>query len=540
MGCSGSAPSSPFAGTWKVVALPAGKDITLWLVRIDNQSDGLHGTVLSSGRPEFDGATVEEVRADGDTLHLRVDKGESHLDFVFHRSAGDATPNQLLGSTILRSERDFARLERTDQKNLDKKDSIIVNDPDRKLDEALSTEPGPAKEAALRKVIQEQGGRSDEYVARVELIGVLASAGSEDEVRAEADRIVAVADPYGLEMRRQALRYIGMKVLDSGKLSGVALDYARRAEQTLDSSTSAEERLAVLQVLGQALRSAGKSEEAVEVTRRATEAEAELIGSIEKASLPFEPDRFPGRRTKRERVALVELFTGANCPPCVAADLAFDGLLRTFTPRDVVLVQYHLNIPSFDPLSNGDTQRRARYYGISSTPQMRINGLDGPASGGHREHAEGVYRELFASLGEALESDAVGSLTVSVKRHDQRIDITAEAKGLTRKTARLRLLLVEDVVRYTGSNGQRLHHHVVRALPGGADGVMATPPAVRRQVTVDVTELRQSLRDEMTGMRAELVKQLPFDLRRLKVVALLQDDASKEVLQAAQIDVPNE
>ena len=34
----------------------------------------------------------------------------------------------------------------------------------------------------------------------------------------------------------------------------------------------------------------------------------------------------------------------------------------------------------------------------------------------------------------------------------------------TGEKVRLRFVLVEDVARYVGGNGQRLHHHVVRAL----------------------------------------------------------------------------
>ena len=49
---------------------------------------------------------------------------------------------------------------------------------------------------------------------------------------------------------------------------------------------------------------------------------------------------------------LVELFTGAECPPCVAADLAFDALGKTYKPTDVVLLEYHLHIPGPDALTN--------------------------------------------------------------------------------------------------------------------------------------------------------------------------------------------
>ena len=41
---------------------------------------------------------------------------------------------------------------------------------------------------------------------------------------------------------------------------------------------------------------------------------------------------FAGRKGKSDRAVLVELFTGAQCPPCVAADMAFDALPQTYKP----------------------------------------------------------------------------------------------------------------------------------------------------------------------------------------------------------------
>ena len=52
----------------------------------------------------------------------------------------------------------------------------------------------------------------------------------------------------------------------------------------------------------------------------------------------------------------MELFTGAQCPPCVAADVAFDVLEKTYKPADLVLIQYHLHIPGPDPLTNAASE----------------------------------------------------------------------------------------------------------------------------------------------------------------------------------------
>jgi hypothetical protein len=309
----------------------------------------------------------------------------------------------------------------------------------------------------------------------------------------------------------------------------------------VDGSTPAEERRAILKGLARALRGAGQAAEAAEIGKQLAQIEEELDRAAEERPLPFEAAKFPGRKGKSQRAVLVELFTGANCPPCVAADVAFDGLLRTYEPRDVVLVQYHLNIPSFDPLANNDTKARARYYGISSTPSLRIDGRAGPPVGGPRDHAGEVYNRLVGGLAEELDTEARGSLNVTAERHGERIDIAAQVRDVAKPGALwLRLLLVEDVVRYVGSNGQRLHHHVVRACPGGVEGLAVAGAAARQQATVDLAELRKALAAELEERRPPQDGEWPLALKGLKVVALLQDDGSKEIVQAAQVNVPEE
>src|SRR5262249_55591951 len=126
-----------------------------------------------------------------------------------------------------------------------------------------------------------------------------------------------------------------------------------------------------------------------------------------------------------------------------------------------------------------------------------------------------------------------------------KIDINAEVTGLKKPgdNMRLRLVLIQEVVRYPGGNGQRLHHHVVRALPGGASGFGLKEAANKQSVKVDLDELKKSLDEYMTkyneGPRKFLDDESPLEMKHLKVVAFIQDDDSKEIVQAAQIDVPD-
>jgi hypothetical protein len=538
-GCGNSTPS-PFEGTWKVVALPAGKEITMWLVRIDSKGDGLHADIVAAGLSPFAGATVKEVRADGDTLHLDIDLNDQSFAFLFRRPVGEAAPQRLLGSTAIRGERDFARLERTDKKSLEEKEAMVILDPRDELKRVLASDPGPAREAGLRRLIEQQSGHSAEALARLVLAGALAARGQEDEARTQAEKAIAFADPYGPEMRRQTQRGAASFILESKKLPSLALEFARQADRDLESSASSEERLPVLKVLADALKKAGKGEEVPAVVARMERIEEELDRAWEEKALPFEPAPFPGRRGKSQRVVLVELFTGAHCPPCVAADLAFDGMLRTYSPREVVLVQYHLHAPAPDPLTNRDGEQRANYYGVHGTPSLRINGREVPQIGGDRGMAKDIYIRLLGGIAQELETEAAGTLTMKAERHGERVEITAEAGGLPRRgLPRLRLLLIEDVVRFPGSNGQRLHRHVVRALPGGVDGVKAVNGSARQQVTIDLAGLRKSLGEELAEQAAFKGGTWPLTLKHLKVVALVQDE-SKTILQAAQTDVLEE
>src|SRR4029453_194767 len=109
------------------------------------------------------------------------------------------------------------------------------------------------------------------------------------------------------------------------------------------------------------------------------------------------------RRAKGDRGAVLGLFTGAQGPPCVAADFAFDGLEKTYKPADVVLIQYHVHIPGPDPMTNPSTEARWKYYleklpdDVGGVPTALFNGQPLPEKqrgGGPVAFAEMKYKEF--------------------------------------------------------------------------------------------------------------------------------------------------
>jgi hypothetical protein len=207
---------------------------------------------------------------------------------------------------------------------------------------------------------------------------------------------------------------------------------------------------------------------------------------------PFTIEKFAGRKSKSTRIVVMELFTGAQCGPCAAADLGFDGLEQTSGSAEVVLLQYHLHIPRPDPLVNPDAVARAAYYDVGSAPSTVFNGEKAAGGGGSRDQAETKYRAYRQVIDPLLEKGPEATIQLSAKRHGNQIAIEAQVADVAApgKNTRLRFALVEERVHYVGSNGIRFHHHAVRAMPGGVQGIALQEKSSRHAVTVDLDELR--------------------------------------------------
>src|SRR5262249_40197176 len=83
-------------------------------------------------------------------------------------------------------------------------------------------------------------------------------------------------------------------------------------------------RAPAVNLLARSARLAGKAEIAAEAESRARRIDAQLDAEYHEKVPPFKPEPFAGRAGgKGDRTVLMEIFTGAECPPCVAADVAF-------------------------------------------------------------------------------------------------------------------------------------------------------------------------------------------------------------------------
>lgn len=217
-----------------------------------------------------------------------------------------------------------------------------------------------------------------------------------------------------------------------------------------------------------------------------------------------------------QRQVLVELFTATWCTNCPAADQAVEELAAQLGDS-VTILEYH---PAFgspqDPFGAAETDQRFSFYGVTAPPVFICDGVARVAGAvpnllsEYRSAASGrlakkspISITLSAGLGTA---SASYSVTV-------RSEVENRLDGL-----RLLLVLMEDSISYAAPNGVGLHRQVVRRLvpdhPGEAFSLAAGA---------------QHVKNGSIALEGSWVKE------RLGLAALVQDEATGEILQSAWV-----
>jgi hypothetical protein len=543
------------------------------IVRVE-QKDGVPTATLVSSPSNLPAVSVAELKVTGKDVTLAFRGGESLFikGGTFTGTVGDAG---VVRGTITGDMRVFrAQLARTSETTL--KASLHLADyPEPMLSawnltmrqltlrSRATNEKDVEKKKALRaelEAFEKERVEKEAHLFREMLdkhadspfaldaaVLLLKSAGRAQVTLEEAKKLLAVVEKSAAAYGKTYLVETAVDVAESlawlKEFAGIAADMLRPIVTELPADAAATYQARVLTAYKSALATAGKADEARAVEGRLVKLETKLDAKYLATVPPFTPVAFAGRKDKAAtRVAVVELFTGAECKPCIAADVAFDAVAKSYKPTDVVLLQYHLHIPSSDPLTNPATEARASYYGVRGTPSVYFSGTPRAGGGGTMEASEARYGRYVEALAPLLEEANPVKLKGHAKRAGDEVSVTVEGTGLEPGgDARLRLFVVEEAVKYVGGNRMRFHLHVVRAMPDGPDGIAVKEKGFTHTATVNVPALRGDLTkylDDYAATGLPFRSRLrPLDLKELKVVALVQDDKTKAVLQAVQFDV---
>jgi len=270
-----------------------------------------------------------------------------------------------------------------------------------------------------------------------------------------------------------------------------------------------------------------------------------------KDATKVEASAYTASKTRTNRVVLAELFTGAGCGPCVAADLAFEAALERYTPKDIAVLVYHLHIPRPDPMTNPSTVARKEFYDVPGTPTYFIDGGNQHVGGGAASSAQKLFGDTVQPVVDRrLEVKPAAEIGLEAKTAGDKVDVAVRIgkTGKPGRALRLQIALVEEAVHYTGENGVRFHPMVVRSLAAPdakAPGLpLASGKGAKLVYTFDIAKAVADAKahlDEMEGGSSERFGKFQFIERRsdinrgnLRIVAWVQDEKTKEVLQAAR------
>lgn len=247
------------------------------------------------------------------------------------------------------------------------------------------------------------------------------------------------------------------------------------------------------------------------------------------------------------RVVLAELFTGAQCAPCVAADLSLGAVEGVFDQSQLIVLRYHQHTPGPDPLASPDTLQRFEQYAGSGTPALFLNGRPVEGVGGNTLLVPAVVRRLKEQIAPQLTNTTPLSLKLSARVKDPRglIELEAEGLGADRfpPEVRLHLAVAEEQISMPAKNGIRVHEMVVRLCPGEVAGLKPEGGRLKFSGGVNLAEQRQRVASYLQFVEkesSETFDRKPLDMTRLKFVGWLQRSDTGEILQVASTPLEGE
>lgn len=217
------------------------------------------------------------------------------------------------------------------------------------------------------------------------------------------------------------------------------------------------------------------------------------------------------------RMALVEIITSANCPPCGPANEAYrlEELTPLFQQR-VATIKYHVWWPRPTDLLWKHSQEwcrpRAEYLVDPNlgAPQGLVNGtlINNQAS------------DWIAAAKTGMDIPAGAKIDIESTRNGNTIDITITVKGISTgdvNDLRLHTLVTESNIEYNDGNSELIHYDVMRRMYPSAEGesvAIANGQTAVFQRSVDIHEA--------------------WNADNLGVVVFLQSMSGRQVLQAAK------
>jgi len=234
-----------------------------------------------------------------------------------------------------------------------------------------------------------------------------------------------------------------------------------------------------------------------------------------------------------QRKVLIEKGSNASCAPCAAQNPGFHTMLNTVDDKYIGL-NYQWYFPGYDPMyehnpteANG---RFATYYGQNGVPTAMI---DGTVPTNAYPGFNGGYAGSPAGFSATMINnryDVASPFDIEIDYVVTPFDVTANVtvtctQAITNLSQlKLRIAAVERVISFSsapGSNGETTFYNIMKKFLGGMAGLTLNSNwTVGQSQTFTETWQHQNI----------------YNFAQLSIVAFVQNDANKEVLQAGRAD----
>ena len=272
-----------------------------------------------------------------------------------------------------------------------------------------------------------------------------------------------------------------------------------------------------------------------------------MIDKKQKASTTFETEKYASK--SKGKVLLAELFTGAECGPCQSADVAFDELSEYFPRNTLAILEYHVNIPGPDPMTNPNTFSRYMYYGGNfGTPTAMLEGKEVVTGGGPKYLATNRFNLYKYALSKYENQKPEVIISGKAVKEGNDINLNLNLKGKTKDPkCVLHIALIEKSVNYIGSNTIDKHRFVVRSLLDNESGTTIASNKISK--SFDLNKIEDGLRNYLDDPTQQPSWRQSFGppswksrtdkLNRdnLAVVAWIQNPITREIINSVFIDI---
>jgi len=235
-----------------------------------------------------------------------------------------------------------------------------------------------------------------------------------------------------------------------------------------------------------------------------------------------------------QRKVLIEKGSNASCAPCASQNPGFHTMLNTVDDKYIGL-NYQWYFPGYDPMhehnpaeANG---RFSSYYNQTGVPTAMIDGTVPTGSypgfnGSWYAGAPGGYSATMINNRYAVASPFEIDIEYVVNPFEVTANVTVTCtQAITNLSQlKLRIAAVERVISFSsapGSNGETTFYNIMKKFLGGISGLaMNSNWTVGQSQTFTETWQHQNI----------------YNFAQLSIVAFVQNDANKEVLQAGRAD----